>query len=231
MNKIAIISDIHGNISALDAVLEDIAKRGIFRIYCLGDLVGYYCFFNEVVERIKELHIPTIMGNHDNALVNNNGEILYSKTCSRILKWQLENININTEMYLKSLPSSIEFEFAGKLISCLHAGLINPIDEYNYDISEDYLKSNNFTRDVLITGHTHLIAYKKYYTGQIWLNPGSIGQSRDHDNRASYLIIDDNFNIDFIRIPYDYMMIVNAMKKKGFEDYISNPLITGEKIK
>ncbi|MCF8296588.1 MAG: metallophosphatase family protein [Bacteroidales bacterium] len=230
MNRIAFISDIHGNLPALDAVLEDIAKRGISKIYCLGDLVGYYCFFNEVVERISQLNIPTIMGNHDYAFVNNKGIINYSKTCTRILKWQLEHSNIDTQVFLKTLPVSLDFKFEGKSIFCVHAGLNNFLDEYVYDITEEYLKAQNFDKDVLITGHTHLISYKTLFSGQTWVNTGSVGQPRDLDNRASYLIIDESFNVDFVRISYDYMKVVDAMKKNGFEDYISDTLITGKKI-
>ena len=91
MNKIAIISDIHGNLPALDAVLKDIKNQGINTVYCLGDLVGYYCFFNEVVERLEREEIPCIMGNHDYALVKNNGIINRSKTCTTIPNKKMRN--------------------------------------------------------------------------------------------------------------------------------------------
>ena len=230
MSKIAIIADIHGNLPALDAVLEDIGNRGITQIYCLGDLVGYYCFFNEVVRRICELNIPTIMGNHDYALVYNDGEIKRSKTCTGILKWQLTQLDVQVESFLKSLPTKLELEHGGKTIQFVHAGLKDPLDEYVYDINDDYLSNNKFKYDVLVNGHTHLIAYKKFYSGKLWLNPGSVGQSRDFDNRASYLIINDAFDVEFVRIKYDYMKVVNAMKQNGFDDYISETLISGKKI-
>jgi len=230
MNEIAIISDIHGNLPALDAALDDIARRGIRQIYCLGDLVGYYGFFNEVTERINQLKIPTILGNHDDALVNNHGEIKRSKTCTRILKWQLEHMSTATEIFLKSLPTKMEIQFGGKSLKFVHAGLIDSLDEYIFDVNDEYLRNNGFKHDVLITGHTHLISYKKLFSGKIWLNPGSVGQSRDCDNRLSYLVINNAFDVEFVRITYDYMKVVNAMKKNGFEDYISETLISGKKI-
>jgi len=230
MNKIAVIADIHGNLPALDAVLEDIARRGITQIYCLGDLVGYYCFFNEVVHRISELNIPTIIGNHDYALVFNDGEIKRSKTCTSILKWQLPQLDVQAQSFLKTLPTILEVEFGGKTIQFIHAGLTDPIDEYVFDITDEYLINHNFRHDVLITGHTHLISYKKFYSGKVWLNPGSVGQSRDFDNRASYLILNDAYDVEFVRVKYDYMKVVNAMKQNGFDDYISETLISGKKI-
>jgi putative phosphoesterase len=230
MNKIAIISDIHGNLPALDAVLLDIKSRGISKIYCLGDLVGYYCFFNEVVERICELKIPTVIGNHDYALINKNGFIERSKTCTKLLKWQLENSQPDTITYLKSLPSSLEIKHGNYTIKMIHAGLEDHIDEYLFDVDDEYLARNNFSADVLISGHTHLISYKKFYSGKLWLNPGSVGQPRDGNNKASYLVLDAELNPTFVRLDYDFMKVVNSMKLYNFEDYISAGLQNGKKI-
>ena len=88
--KTAIISDIHGNHPALKAVLEDADREGVNRFFCLGDMVGYYCMFNEVVETIRKRNIPCLTGNHDFALLRNNGIIERSKTCTRILTRQYE---------------------------------------------------------------------------------------------------------------------------------------------
>lgn len=230
MNKIAFISDIHGNLPALDAVLEDIAKKEVDEIYCLGDLVGYYCFFNEVVERIIALNIPCIMGNHDFALAYNNGVIERSRTCTKILGWQLENSNRKTISFLKNLPRKRSIVLGNKSILLVHAGLIDPTDEYLFDVDENYLSSNKFKHDILISGHTHLTAYKKFYNGKTWLNPGSVGQPRDFDNRASYLLLNNNLDVDFVRVEYDYAKVVENMRQLGFENYISDSLIDGKKI-
>lgn len=230
MSKIAIISDIHGNLPALEAVLFDIKHRGIEKIYCLGDLVGYYCFFNEVVERLNQEKIPCIMGNHDFALVKTGGVIDRSKTCTHILKWQLERATPKTIKFLSGLPSKITIEHCGKSILCAHGGLNDSIDEYLFDLNEAYLIENNFKHDILLTGHTHLISYKKFYNGKAWINPGSVGQPRDFNNCASYAIIDEEFNVNFKRINYDYQSVVSKMKEFGFEDYISATLFDGKKI-
>jgi len=230
MNSIAFISDIHGNNAALDVVLGDIDKRGIKNIYCLGDLVGYYCFFNEVIDTIINRNIPCITGNHDFALIHNNGVMPNSKTCTKILDWQLRFISERALGYLKTLPEKLDLQIFGKSALCIHGGLIDFIEEYVFDVNNEYLKNNDFKEDILITGHTHLPSYKKFFSGKTWMNPGSVGQPRDGDNRASYMIINDNFDIEFVRLPYNSSIIIEAMKKNGFEDYISNPLITGKKI-
>jgi putative phosphoesterase len=230
MKKIAIISDIHGNLPALDAVLLDIKSRGISKIYCLGDLVGYYCFFNEVVQKINELNIPTVLGNHDDALINHLGVIERSKTCTRILKWQLEKADESTLSFLKSLPTHLEVRHVDRLIKIIHAGLHDNVDEYLFDANDQYFEENQFQEDILISGHTHLPSYKKFHSGKAWINPGSVGQPRDGDNKASYVIIDEEFNPHFIRVPYNYDLVIDAMKSNGFDDYISVGLKTGKKI-
>lgn len=210
--------------------MESIHAHGVERIYCLGDLVGYYCHFNEVTKLISEAQIPTVMGNHDHALVNNDGVIARSKTCTTILKWQLERLNPSNASYLRSLPSEHSFEWGGKAILMVHAGLKDPIDEYVFDVDNDYLKQLKAPNEVLVTGHTHLAAYKRFYTGRAWLNPGSVGQPRDGDPRASYLTIDEDWNVEFVRVAYDYQKLIQEMAAHGFAPYISEGLTTGKKI-
>jgi putative phosphoesterase len=229
-NKIAIISDIHGNLPALESVLLDIDKKGITEIYCLGDLVGYYCFFNEVVAVIKDRNIKCLLGNHDFALIHTNGVIERSRTCTNILKWQLERATSATFDYLKALESSYEFEFSNKKIQLVHAGLQDPVDEYVFDVTDDYLKNNLFNADILISGHTHLLTFKKFYSGKTWINPGSVGQPRDFNNKASYVILDENLDVVFVRVSYDYNKTISEMRNQGFDHYISDGLKNGEKI-
>ena len=103
------------------------------------------------------------------------------------------------------------------------------IDGYVY-VDDEYLTKNNFLADVLISGHTHLISFKKFYSGKLWLNPGSVGQPRDGNNKASYLVLDAELNPTFVRLDYDFMKVVNSMKLYNFDDYISEGLKNGKKI-
>ena len=231
MNRcVAIISDIHGNYPALKAVLDDIDSKGINEIYCLGDLVGYYCMFNEVIEEIRKRNIPCIMGNHDYALAFNNGVIERSKTCTKILMWQRGIIAHDNLDYLKSLKSSIIFSKHAIIFFCTHGGLEDNIDEYLFEVPINYFSEHNFNYDALITGHTHLPSYKSFFSGKFWINPGSVGQPRDGNIRSAYVIIDHNLKVHFERINYNTQLIVEAMKKNQFEEYIYQPLLTGKKI-
>jgi putative phosphoesterase len=230
MNSLAIISDIHGNLPALKAVLQDIDNQGVQEVICLGDLVGYYCDHNEVVELLQEREIPCIMGNHDYALAYNNGVISTSKTCTRILKWQLDNTEPSNIEYLKSLKSSYQLSLGAKQVLCVHGGLDDFVEEYVFDISAEYLKKFSFAKDVLLTGHTHIPSYKKYWSGALWINPGSVGQPRDFDNRSSYAVLNEDGTASFKKIAYDPEPLIERMRAFGFEEYISDPLKTGIKI-
>src|SRR5574344_1322105 len=128
MNKIAFISDIHGNFPALSAVLNDINQQGIDQIFCLGDLVGYYCCINEVIDEIRKNCIESCLGNHDFALINNGGIIQRSKTCTTTLTKQLGYISKDNINYLKKMSSKLTISYNDKKIICIHGGLNNHID-------------------------------------------------------------------------------------------------------
>lgn len=226
--KIAIISDIHGNYPALKAVLDDIEKENADKIYCLGDLVGYYCMINEVIDTIRNKQIQTLLGNHDYALSYNAGVIDRSKTCTRILSRQRNGITKTNIEYLKTLERSLSFEMGKMSFFCVHGGLADPIDEYINAIDESYFSNYNFQKDALISGHTHIprnesIGKMKY------LNPGSVGQPRDGNPAASYLIITEK-EYKHKRVNYNVDIIANEMKKNGYEAYIYEILYRGVKI-
>lgn len=230
MNRIAFISDIHGNLPALEAVLSDIEEKGISEIYCLGDIVGYYCYFNEVVQILKEKEVVCLLGNHDDAYVFNDGYIDRSRTCTKILKWQLDNSDKGTLDFLKDLPRSLEIILNDYSVKLVHGGLVDTTDEYLFSVTNEYLIENDFKQKILISGHTHLAAYKKFLSGKIWINPGSVGQPRDRDPRASYAILNTDFTFEFVRVHYNASIVINEMRSRGFDDYISTGLLTGSKI-
>ncbi len=226
--KTGVISDIHGNYPALRAVLEDAEKEGVSQFYCLGDLVGYYCMFNEVVETLRNRAIPCLVGNHDFALTRNNGVIERSKTCTRILGRQLTEIKPENRAWLETLSTSFSFSMAGKNIFCVHGGLQDPVDEYIRNIDKSYFEQNAFTADVLISGHTHLPRNEEYPPYR-YLNPGAVGQPRDGNPAASYLILDEG-HYYHKRVNYDIDEIAAAMRDSGYDSYIYEILYRGVKV-
>ena len=131
---------------------------------------------------------------------------------------------------MKNLSTSLSFDFGGKSFLCVHGGLVDYTNEYLFGISEEYFKSNSFDKDVLVSGHTHLSSFLRFFSGESWLNPGSVGQSRDGNPDASYVVIDELLNVNFKRVKYDFNKVISKMKEFGFEDYISKGLSNGIKI-
>lgn len=228
MSRIAFISDIHGNFPALSAVLDDIAERKVDSTYCLGDLVGYYSQINEVIDVIRQKNIPCIIGNHDYALIHNNGIIPRSRTCTNVLTKQLEYISSPNLSFLKTLPDSLIIEDNKNKIMAVHGGLNDYIDEYIQEITESYFSSLDPTISYVVTAHNHK-ADIQHFSKVHYANTGSVGQPRDHDPRASYLLY-DNGSLEIIRVSYDIEAIIRQMESDGFPSYISEVLRTGSRI-
>ena len=228
MEKIAIISDIHGNYPAFEAVLEDIASEGADKILCLGDLVGYYCMINEVIDKIREMEIETIMGNHDFAMAYDHSYIARSNTCVKVQARQIQYISTDNLNFLKSLKRSTEFDFDSKSYFCVHGGLEDYVDQYLFSVDEQYFRRNDFHGDVLVVGHTHLpmnIAAGEYQL----LNPGSVGKPHDGDPRSSYMLLTAD-GLIHKKIPYDIDRIAAKMREMHFDEYIYEILYRGVKI-
>lgn len=226
--SIAVFSDIHGNFPALKAVLEDALAMGATRYYCLGDLTGYYCMINEVIHELRERNVSCVAGNHDIALLHHEGVISRSVTCTRILKRQSELITPANRSYLAALPDSLSFSEGDTRYFAVHGGLEDRVDEYLNDPTEAYFRRNDFREDVLISGHTHIPASKEAGVFR-WFNPGSVGQPRDGDPRASYLLIHEG-QVSFRRVVYNIDEIADAMKRFGYDAYIYEILYRGVSI-
>lgn len=232
MDKIAIISDIHGNLEALKTVLEDIKKRNITRIFCLGDIIAKGTHQKECVDLIKENCEIVIRGNCDEFFSQNIDKSELTEKSLKRYEWVRSKLNSDTNEYLKNLPYCYEFNMSGRLIRLLHAhpekidnmiGNINSFEKY-YEL---FLPSQNTISqekaDIVIYGHTHVPFMQKIYNRTI-INTGSVGNSIDifrNDKKdaneknttvANYLILSGNYNskdinnkisYEFVSIPYD----------------------------
>jgi len=232
MDRIAIISDIHGNLEALKSVLDDIKERNINRIFCLGDIIAKGTHQQECVDLVKEKCEVIIKGNCDEYFTSDID--LSAKTPSEInrITWNKNKLNDETKKYLNNLPYCYEFYMSGRLVRLVHAhpekidkfaGNIDNIDR----LYELFLPScntiSNEKADILIYGHIHTPYVQKIYNRMI-INTGSVGNAIDvfrNDDKdgnvknttvANYLIISGNFdskNIDerisyeLVSVPYD----------------------------
>lgn len=248
--KIAIISDIHGNLEALNTVLKDIKKRNIDEIFCIGDIVSKGYNTSKCVELIKENCKIVIKGNWEDSLFNNNDELKKNKI-NYIIN-QLSNEQLN---YLKSLSYCYEFYMSGRLIRLIHShpenineliGNIDRIDRYYGLFLPGKYTISNLKADVLIYGHIHTQYMQKIYNRTI-LNTGSVGTAIDiyhnpekdgntkNTTLVNYLIITgnydskeyDEFSYEFINLPYDIEKeIVNNKDNIEFEVF-KDELLTG----
>lgn len=225
--KIAFISDIHANIYALEEVLRDIEAKGIDNIYCLGDLVGYMPFPNQVIEMIRDRNIPTVQGNYDESV----GEDLLVCGCdyknprdmelaSRSLLWTQKNTSIANKEYLKNLPGKIALDIEGKHVLLVH-GSPRKNNEYLHENSQELRDiTAQYKFDLLVCGHTH-IPYYKVLSGKHILNAGSVGKPKHMSPHATYVIVDiteDGIKAEIIEVPYDYEKTAKAIEESPLPD-------------
>lgn len=219
--KIAVISDIHGNIYALDEVLKDIEKQNVNYTICLGDLVGYGCNPNEVVERIRSKKVLCIKGNYDASVVDKDYTFIRENEVNSFsLPWAVKTVTDENINFLKELPSTITLEFNNQKIQFVH-GSPRKINEY---LTEDYEKFNEvineFNYDVLVCAHTH-IPYVKEIESKTIINDGSVGKPKNGAPNATYLIINvtqDSLIPEIHSVSYDYKKIMDIMKNLDFPE-------------
>lgn len=235
--KLAVISDIHANLHALQAVWDDIEAQKPDAIYCLGDLVGYGAFPNEVVSFVREAGIPTVMGNYDEGVgfdMNDCG-CAYRDQASRdhgqvSLMWSHQQTTDENKAYLRSLQMQIRLEERRPRLLLVH-GSPRKINEYMFeDRPEAYFQriAKLAGTDVLFFGHTHL-PYQKKVGRTLFVNTGSVGKPKDGDPRAGYVMaeIGRKVILDFRRIPYDVSAAADAVRQSSLPGIFADQLEAG----
>lgn len=232
---IALISDIHGNLEALKAVLNEIQNDDLKMVIILGDLVDYGADSAEVIRTVVELKktvdVLCIRGNHDDAVLR--------KDCSR---FRTDHGRRNFDQTLKDLDSSgliKEFEQICRLDSAVGDNIIfchaTPEDKFwgkapkvpplCYDTIRFYRSK---TDRVVVGGHSHIQGWTVTDSGDIYLNPGSVGQPRNGDPRAQYVISNDDFTeFQFKRVEYDYQTAARKIKDSGRPDFLYIRILFG----
>jgi putative phosphoesterase len=236
--RLAILSDIHGNIHALEKVMRDIDERSPDRIVCLGDLVGYGVFPNEVVGLIRERNIPTIMGNYDDGVGFDRedcGCVYTDPEDDRLgklsLLWSREHTREENKSFLRSFPDQIREEINGYNVLFVH-GSPRRINEYLYEDRPEatfHRIAEAAAADVILFGHTHL-PYSKRVNGALFINTGSVGKPKDGNPDAGYIMLDLSGQqpvVDFHRVRYDIQSAVDAIRTSSMPDHFAYLLQTG----
>jgi putative phosphoesterase len=230
--KIAVISDIHSNVEALNAVLRDIGE--VEFIYCVGDLVGYGPDPNKVIEILETLGIKSVMGNHDYATITN-APVGFNEIAAEAIHWSHEVILKENMKQLTSLPDHLSLKYNNLSIYLVHGSPRDPLNEYIVPNTPEELLLQFLSQtkaDILIMGHTHLpffINFQEQNRG-IVLNPGSVGQPRDRDPRASYCIIeynDDKIDVEIKRVDYEIEKVSEKIRKAGLPEFLAERLFHG----
>ena len=217
--KVGVISDIHANRVALDAVFDDLPP--VDALVCAGDIVGYNPWPGACVDAVHERAIPTVMGNHDRAVASGSA-FAFNSMAGAGVEYARERLTDDQMAWLDGLPTA-RTAFDGR-VKLVHGHPDDP-DRYTYpDLFSPALLD---AEDVLILGHTHVQHHETYEEG-IVLNPGSVGQPRDDDPRAAYSILDlDAMTVEEHRIEYDVGRVERAVREAGLPEQIGTRLRKG----
>lgn len=236
---IAVVSDIHGNLEALEAVWADMASFAVSRVVCLGDMVGYGPDPNAVVEQVRSRETLCCLGNHELGMISQSGRRWFNSTARKGLALTQSLLSPDSLAYIAALPRSLVLAGA----RFVHGFPPESVTAYLYDQSEAVLQSW-LTQGERLTfvGHTHELMLVTVVGGQMdrrelraetvsvatapaIVNAGSVGQPRDGDNRAKYLLWDvpaGTVTVRFVR--YDIARTVDKIRQRGFPEYYGTRL-------
>lgn len=224
--KIALISDIHSNLEAFSEVLRDIKRRGITRIICLGDIVGYGANPNECVDLIKKMKIKSVQGNHEFYCQDLGQLEEFNPYAAEALSWTHHALTKENLAFLAKLPKTMEIEG----IFFAHGSPRDPTDEYVYDdvsIDEARLFFDKAKTEIIALGHTHIPFIKRFGDKMIF-NPGSVGQPRDGNPKASYCIFDTKTKtVEMQRVEYNIKKAADKIMEAGLPLILSSRLYRG----
>jgi diadenosine tetraphosphatase ApaH/serine/threonine PP2A family protein phosphatase len=226
--RLAILSDIHANLAALDAVRGDLPD--LDEIWVLGDIVGYGPQPNEVIVALQEMGARSVLGNHDGAAIGTVDPRDFNPEAARAIEWTQAVIDDNSRAYLRSLP---EVRCVNELTG-VHGSPRDPIWEYITSSQLAALNFDAFDTRFCLFGHTHVpVIYRaagddvdtiaatpdrsiSLDGGRAMLNPGSVGQPRDGNPASSYLLLDTEVAIaEFRRVSYDVSQTQRLMREAG----------------
>jgi predicted phosphodiesterase len=249
---IGLISDLHANLEATLAVLRELDRTGPDTVVSLGDLTGYGANPNEVVDLIRERHIPTIMGNHDAVVSGLEEPWFFRESAKRAVAWQAERLREDNRKWLASLPEQARFNGC-----CLGVhGSPSNRDEYINDWLDAVRQvdvMNEQHAHICFFGHSHKAAlfsetghtpyengpsqagfpqkaaYKLEDGNRYLINPGSVGQPRDGDLRAAFGLFDlEGKAFEFRRVEYDVALAQRKILKAGLPPDLASRLSLGK---
>lgn len=239
--KYAVLSDIHGNLEALEAVLTDVAAWNPDAVFCLGDFVGYGPDPNACVARLRPVVAAAVAGNHDLAALGELDVSFFNPLAAAAIRWTQVQLSSETRAFLHGLPERIERD--GFL--AVHGSVRDPIEEYIFDPATAEVSFHARAFRICAVGHTHVPAvFTKHNDGvragvltpetplridpasRYIINAGSVGQPRDGDPRAAYLRLDDDA-AHLVRVEYAVERTQEKMLAAGLPPALAERLAYG----
>jgi putative phosphoesterase len=235
--RVAVITDIHGNLPALQATLARIDELGIEAVYCGGDLVGYGPHPNEVCALIEERAIPTIYGNYDHAIARDEHDCGCAYITAhdrelgqRSIEWTLVHTGQPAKDFMRRLPFDLRFSLGNQRVRLVH-GSPRKVNEYLFEDKPP----KTFERiaaladcEVLVFGHTHK-PWIHSYGGVLFVNCGSVGKPKDGDPRASFALLEadaqQKVSASIERVPYDAGAVAREVAASGLPGEYAEKLL------
>lgn len=226
--KVALISDLHSNLAALEAVFKDMPR--VERILCAGDVVGYGAEPNEVIKLAKKKKVEAVRGDHDHAVATRDFRKL-NRAASEVAGWTQKNMKEQGNDYLRNLKDSLQVTIGGHRLFVVHGSPVDPLwgrvteENTNQEFAEAVGPAD---ANVVVLGHTH-VPLQRMILGKMVVNPGSVGQPRDEDPKASYAILElgKEVGVEFRRAVYDVEKTARSIKEKGLPEELASRLFFG----
>jgi len=243
--RYAVISDIHSNLEALTSFFEAAENLDIDKTVCLGDIVGYNANPNECIALVRERGVQCLLGNHDSRVVGFEEPTDFNFHAAAAVYWTRDAISEENKEFLKGLPRNI---LVNSKFLAVH-GWVNDTDRYIMGTKDaernfELMKVARATLGLCFFGHTHVPVVYSEEAGEILvnresriklkknvrylINPGSLGQPRDRDSRASFLIYDSKKNqVNFYRVEYDIHATAEKILAAGLPERLAERLKLG----
>ncbi len=241
--RVAILTDIHANLPALEAVLKAIDDANVQERWCLGDVVGYGAQPDECARLVSERCDLCLVGNHDLAVTGEIDTEVFSASAAAAVEWTRENSAAETLEFLKGLRP----EDQGREVGLYHASPRDPVWEYVLSLDQALECMKEQEHDVSLIGHSHIALYfsegasrpeggqapadhtLELSEGRWLINPGSVGQPRDGDPRAAWLELDtDKKTATYRRVAYEIDSAAEAIRTAGLPGMLADRLYIGQ---
>jgi diadenosine tetraphosphatase ApaH/serine/threonine PP2A family protein phosphatase len=241
--RYAILGDIHSNLAALEAVLQDLDIRGGFdQVWCLGDVVGYGPEPHRCIELLQQYSHMCIAGNHDWAAVGSIDVSDFNPDAAQACRWTEQSMSVEDKEYLEYLPAILSRDE----FTLVHGSPREPVWEYLLSVGQAVDNFKYFNTGFCLIGHSHIpllfeqlgdtVIPQDFPDGaaltlgknRLIINPGSVGQPRDHDPRASYVLYNsETGTVHHYRVEYDISATQVRMQQEGLPEFLIHRLSQG----